>query len=164
MNDLGTLTAEGTTRTLRYERVLSHPPTDVWAALTEPDRLGDWLAAAEVEPGPNGTISLDFGEGGIEKGRITVWDPPRALAYQWNFVGETPTHVSWELVPEDDGVATRLTLEHALLEPGVAPDYGAGWHAHLDGLAGHLSGAGSDWGTRFEELRPRYAEMSGATA
>ena len=160
MNDFGTMTLHGTTRTLRFERVLDHPPTDVWSALTEPASLGEWLAAAEVEPGPEGTITLDFGEGGIEKCRITLWDPPRALAYEWNFLGEKPTHVSWELETVSDGAATRLTLEHTLLDAGVAPDYGAGWHAHLDQLAGHLAGDTPEWGDLFETLRPRYAELA----
>jgi uncharacterized protein YndB with AHSA1/START domain len=158
MNGFGTMTLEGTTRTLRFERLLDYPPAEVWAALTEPERLGEWLAAAEVEPGPDGTITLDFGEGGIEKCRITTWDPPRALAYEWNFLGENPTHVSWNLAV--DGSATRLTLEHTLLDAGVAPDYGAGWHAHLDQLAGHLAGDVPEWGELFEELRPRYAELA----
>ena len=162
MNGLGTMTVEGTTRTLRFERLLPHPPTDVWSALTEPKRLGDWLAAAEVEPGPDGTITLDFGEGGIEKCRITVWDPPRALAYEWNFVGEKPTHVSWELEEVGDGAATRLRLEHTLLDEGVAPDYGAGWHAHLDQLTGHLAGDTPAWDGLFETLRPQYAKLAEA--
>ena len=82
MTELGTMTSEGTTCTLRFERLLPHAPAEVWAALTEPDRLGEWLAAAEVEPGLGGTITLDFGEGRTEDCRITVWDPPRALAYR----------------------------------------------------------------------------------
>lgn len=163
MSDLGTMSRQGTTRTLRFERVLQHPPADVWSALTEPARLGEWLAAAEVEPGLDGTITLDFGEGGIERCRITAWDPPRSLAYEWNFVGESPTHVSWELEMVDDGAATRLTLEHTLLEAGIAPNYGAGWHAHLDQLAGHLAGEARDWGELFAALQPRYAEIAAAT-
>jgi uncharacterized protein YndB with AHSA1/START domain len=160
MSDFGTMATEGATRTLRFERVLHHPPTEVWSALTDSERLGDWLAAAEVEPGPGGTITLDFGEGGIENCRITVWDPPRSLAYEWNFLGEKASHVSWELVVVDDGAATRLTLEHTLLDADVAPDYGAGWHAHLDQLAGHLSGKTPEWDGLFEALRPRYAEIA----
>jgi uncharacterized protein YndB with AHSA1/START domain len=164
MNDFGTITAQGTTRTLRFERVLHHPPTEVWSALTDPERLGDWLAAAEVAPGLGGTITLDFGEDGIENGRITVWDPPRSLAYEWNFLGEHPSHVSWELVLVDDGAATRLTLEHTLLDAGVAPEYGAGWHAHLDQLAGHLAKDTPEWDELFEGLLPRYAEIASSTA
>ncbi len=164
MSDMGTMTAEGSTRTLRFERLLHSSPADVWSALTEPERLGDWLAAAEVEPGPGGTITLDFGDGGIERCRITVWDPPHALAYDWNFVGERPTHVSWELELVDDGAATRVTLEHTLLDAGIAPGYGAGWHAHLDQLEGHLAGDVPEWDVLFAALRPQYAELAAATA
>ncbi len=164
MTELGTITSEGTTRTLRFERLLPHAPTDVWAALTEPARLGEWLAAAEVEPGEGGTITLDFGEGGTENCRITVWDPPRALAYEWNFVGEAPSNVRWELELVDGGAATKLVLEHTRLDAGIAPDYGAGWHAHLDQLEGHLEDDVPEFEGLFADLRPQYAEAVAATA
>jgi uncharacterized protein YndB with AHSA1/START domain len=164
MSDFGTITAEGTARTLRFERLLPHPPDDVWAALTEPEQLAVWLAPAEVEPGAGGSLRLDFGEGGVGTCRVTVWDPPRSLAYDWHFTGESPTQVTWLLEPAGDGSATRLVLEHTLLEAGVAPGYGAGWHAHLDQLAGQLDGDVPDWDARFRELHPRYAELAAATA
>jgi uncharacterized protein YndB with AHSA1/START domain len=158
--ELGRIEREGEMRTLRFERRLAHPAEEVWAALTEPARLAEWLAEALVEPGEGGSITLDFGEGGTEGGRITVWEPPRALAYEWNFVGESPSHVRWELTIADEGRATLLTLEHTLLEAESAPGYGAGWHAHLDQLAGHLEGRTPDWSGRYEELRPSYEELA----
>lgn len=164
MSDYGTYIPTGTTHTLRFERLLEFPPDDVWSALTEPARLSEWLAQATVEPGLGGEIGLDFGEDGSEGGRITAWDPPRVLAYEWNFVGESPTHVRFELDVVADGSATRLVLEHTLLAHEVSPGYGAGWHAHLDQLAGHLAGDVPDWDARFEALRPRYAELAAATA
>ena len=158
MENLGSISADAAATTLRFERRLAHAPELVWAALTESERLGEWLAAAVVEPGQGGSIELDFGEGGKERGTITVWDPPRALAYEWEFTGEEPSHVRWQLASVDDGRATVLTLEHTRLSPGVAPDYGAGWHAHLDQLAAHLDGGSADWSSRFEELRPANAD------
>jgi uncharacterized protein YndB with AHSA1/START domain len=159
--ELGSITSAGQTRTLRFERRLDATLEDVWAALTQPARLADWLAAATVEPGADGEITLDFAEGGKEGGRITVWDPPRALAYEWNFVGEEPSLVRWELTVVDDGRATVLTLEHTLLEPESASGYGAGWHAHLDLLEGHLTGTTPDWSARYAELRPSYEKLAG---
>ena len=161
MEHLGSISADAGASTLRFERRLAHAPVLVWAALTEPDRLAEWLAAAVVEPGAGGSIELDFGEGGKERGRITVWDPPRALAYEWAFTGEVPSHVSWRLTAVDEGRATVLTLEHTRLAREVAPDYGAGWHAHLDQLAAHLDGGTADWSSRFEELRPAYSALAG---
>ena len=165
MNGFGTITVQSGTHTLRFERQLEFSPEEVWAALTEPARLGEWLAQANVVPGTQGSITLDFGEGGNETGLITAWDPPSLLAYEWNFVGEAPSHVRWELAAVDDGSATRLTLEHTRLTPEASPGYGAGWHAHLDQLEGHLAGDVPDWSELFAELQPRYAELaSGATA
>ena len=161
MEQLGSISADAGERTLRFERLLAHAPELVWAALTEPERLGEWLAAAVVEPGEGGSIELDFGEGGKERGTITLWDPPRALSYEWEFTGEEPSRVSWQLTSVDDGRATVLMLEHTRLAPDVAPDYGAGWHAHLDQLAAHLDGGTAEWSSRFEELRPAYAALAG---
>ena len=163
MTDLGTLTLEGGTYTIRFERLLAFPPTEVWAALTEPERLREWLAEATVVPGPGGSITLDFGaDGGTEGGRITAWEPPRTLAYEWNFVGEDPSFVRFELSVEDAGSATRLVLEHTRLEKAAGTGYGAGWHAHLDQLEGHLRGEPVPWDSRFDALLPRYEQALAA--
>jgi uncharacterized protein YndB with AHSA1/START domain len=160
MNSFGTITVESGTHTLRFERLLEFTRQEVWAALTEPARLAEWLADAAVVPGPEGSVTLDFGDGGKESGRITAWDPPSVLAYEWNFVGEEPSHVRFELEAVGDGSATRLTLEHTRLAADISPNYGAGWHAHLDQLEGHLAGDVPDWGKLFTELQPQYAELA----
>jgi len=162
VSDFGTISAEGETRTLRFERTLDSEPEEVWAALTEPEQLGSWLARAEVEPGPEGSITLDFGDGGIERCRIETWDPPRVLAYQWNFVGEGPSRVRFELATSDAG--TILRLEHTLLDAASAPGYGAGWHAHLDQLAGHLDGVPASWDERFQAVLETYREAAATVA
>ncbi len=160
-DDLGTLTLEGGTYTIRFERDLAFPAAEVWAALTEPERLREWLTEASVVPGPEGSITLDFGsDGGTEGGRITEWDPPQALAYEWNFVGEEPSHVRFELTAVSDGSVTRLVLEHTRLEKAAGPGYGAGWHAHLDQLEGHLRGEAVRWDNRFEALLPSYEQAA----
>lgn len=158
MNRFGTVTLEDGRHTLRFERLIRFAPEEVWAALTEPARLAEWLAEATVVPGPEGSVTLDFGEGGIESGRITAWDPPSVLAYEWS--SEGLSHVRWELSAVDEGSATRLTLEHTRLSAEVAPGYGAGWHAHLDQLEGHLAGDVPDWQQLFTDLQPRYREMA----
>jgi uncharacterized protein YndB with AHSA1/START domain len=161
--ELGRITAEGESRTIRFERRLAHPADVVWAALTEPRRLAAWLADAVVEPGAGGSIELDFGEGGTQTGRIIVWDPPRELAYEWGFTGERASRVRWLLSGLDEGRATLLTLEHRLLPPEIAAGYGAGWHSHLDQLEGHLGGAVPDWADRYEALRPTYDDLAAST-
>lgn len=44
---LGTIEEAGDKHILRYERRLDHPVERVWAALTEPEQLAGWLAAAD---------------------------------------------------------------------------------------------------------------------
>ena len=54
---------------------------------------------------------------------------------------------------------TLLVLDHRQLPPNQAAGYGAGWQAHLDGLAG-LDLAG--WDARFAEFLPGYREQLAA--
>lgn len=154
MSDLGTITNDGDTRTVRFERRYAVPPGEVWAALTEPDRLRQWLTVATVEPGEGGRVAFDFGSDGTCDGTITVWDPPSVLEYGWSFSSEGDSVVRWELAADGDG--TLLTLVHSRLVAASGPGYGAGWHAHLDGLAGHLGGEPVDWDERYRALRPDY--------
>jgi uncharacterized protein YndB with AHSA1/START domain len=158
MEQLGQMTTSGETRELRFERRLAHPPEDVWAALTEQERVGDWLTTATIDARPGGEIALEFGPDNVVVGRITTWEPFRGLAYGWRFPDGHDSRVSWTLAADGDG--TRLTLVHQLLRPAEAAGYGAGWHAYVERLAGHLDGEAPDFWPRFEELRPRYERMT----
>lgn len=158
MSDLGTITTDGDTRTVRFERRYDAPPEEVWAALTEPDRLRQWLTQATVDPRLGGRVAFDFGDDGTCDGTITVWDPPAVLEYGWSFPSEGDSVVRWELAA--DGGGTRLRLVHSRLAAAAGPGYGAGWHAHLDGLAGHLAGTTVDWDARYAELRPDYDALA----
>ena len=67
---------------LRYERAVSHPIEKVWAALTDPDRLEEWWARAEVELSEGGRARLEWLNGdAVAEGRITRLDPPRAIEF-----------------------------------------------------------------------------------
>jgi uncharacterized protein YndB with AHSA1/START domain len=155
MSDMGTVISDGDTRTVRFERRLGFPPADVWAALTEPEQLGDWLATATVDLRVGGHVSFDF-DGEVCHGEVLACEPPALLEYEWRFPDEHRSVVRWTLRPADDGRRTVLTLVHQLLTPDIATGYGAGWHAHLDQLAGHLAGDTPDWLERYQALRPAY--------
>ena len=43
----GTARKDGDIHVLSYERRLAYPLAAVWAAITGPDRLAEWLAAAD---------------------------------------------------------------------------------------------------------------------
>jgi uncharacterized protein YndB with AHSA1/START domain len=158
MNNLGTIAATGNTRTLRFERRLPQSPEQIWAALTEPARIGGWLTDASVDPREGGEISFDFGPDNVVRGVITAWLPPHELEYGWRFPDGHDSQVRWTLEPDGDG--TLLTLVHERLRQEQATGYGAGWHTYVDRLAGHLDGNLPEFQPRFEELRPRYEEVA----
>jgi uncharacterized protein YndB with AHSA1/START domain len=81
---------------------------DTWEALTEPERLADWLAEdAELELRPGGelTVRVDDEE---RSGFFEEVEPPRRLVFWWGPDGEEPTRVEIELEPVDDG--TRVLV------------------------------------------------------
>ena len=110
MTAFGTITLEDGLHTIRFERLLKFAREDVWAALTEPARLREWLAEAEVVPGPDGEISLDFGEGGKETGRITAWDPPLLRDFLLTRRVLRRPEAPWGLAPTDPAVERMLSL------------------------------------------------------
>jgi uncharacterized protein YndB with AHSA1/START domain len=144
---------------LRFERHLRHPPEEVWAALTDPAQLAQWLAPGELELTLGGRVHLAFADGdGVIDGRVTALAPPRLLEFTWTDGGEDLGIVRWELSAEDGG--TRLVLTHTL--PEAARAFGlpalAGWHSLLDRLAVLLDGEPMSVARdRWQELHDHYA-------
>jgi uncharacterized protein YndB with AHSA1/START domain len=149
--------------TVHLERRLAAPAERVWAALTDPARLGAWLAPVESgAPGPGGAFVLRTNPDEVATCTVTGWDPPHELRLTWDYTGEPASELVLRLVP--DGAHTLLRLDHTRLDVDVV-QYGAGWHVHLGNLAVHLDGRdvrsegceGEAFLAAFEELAPRYA-------
>jgi uncharacterized protein YndB with AHSA1/START domain len=177
---LGTIEEVGGRHVLRYERRLEHTVERVWAALTEPDQLAQWLAAAdELELVEGGRIALrwlnvpdspqEWEEHGVDlgdvdpaepaTGTITELDPPRVIEYDTDKMGR----MRWELRPDGDGCVVAFTNTIELPEGLPAPQTLAGWHIHLDHLADALDGRPVEWSTwtddhmgDWERIRHRY--------
>ena len=99
-------------------------PARAFAAFT--DEIGEWwrpnglfqLTPAgpglmAFEPGPSGRLVERHDGGEYEVGRITLWDPPAELAFQWRPASFSPeqateVHVRFEAVGEE----TRVVVEH----------------------------------------------------
>src|SRR3954469_2142808 len=96
---------------LRFERRLAHPVDDVWAALTEPDRIVMWLAEAEVDLREGGSVVLrwlntdDEGNSAVMHATITELDPPRVIEYEGDIHGT----LRWELAPDGDATVLRFS-------------------------------------------------------
>jgi uncharacterized protein YndB with AHSA1/START domain len=149
---------------LRFERRIDHPVDRVWQALTDPEVMRQWWAAAdelELREGAPFQIrwlnSDDEGNVAIARGTVSEVDPPKVLELDSDIHGV----MRWELQP--DGDATRLTFTSTLSLPD---DYRskvlAGWHFHLDALDEALAGQPiEDWDNwpieRWERHHARYA-------
>jgi uncharacterized protein YndB with AHSA1/START domain len=152
---LGTIERDGQRRTVRHVRHYGATPEEVWAALTEPHQVKNWLAEMTIEPRAGGRISFRWEAGETETGEVRVFDPPRTFEYTWE--EGSISHIRFQLAPDADG--TVLVLEHSLIAPDSAAGIGAGWHSHLDALDAVLGGshqAPRDWNERYEELLPDY--------
>ena len=159
MTQLGDLRFEpddGGSARVTFERELEAAIDRVWEKISTASGLESWLAPAVVDLSPNGTIDLDFGDGGMAGGKILDLEPGIMVEFEWRFPGEPNSVLRLELRDLGSG-RTRLNLTHRLLPRDQAVGYGAGWHAHLDHLTAVLAGrdAGS-WSERFGELLPMY--------
>jgi len=160
MEDLGTYTRDGDTVALRYERRYPRRIETVWAALTEPARLADWIGQALVEPHVGGRYELFTDRKRPMTGRIVTWQPPTLLEFTWD-TGDGPASlVRCELSPDGDG--TKLVFHHtgvgfvwiALVLPG--------WHTHLEMMARLLDGQSTQEPEgRWRELQGLYRERYG---
>jgi len=98
------------------EEVLPHPIEAVWAELTAPDAIADWLMASpDYRPavGHRFRMKTDhLSTTGWIEAEVLELEPPRRMVWSWSGVdGNPPSRVTFELTPEDGG--TRLRLHHA---------------------------------------------------
>jgi uncharacterized protein YndB with AHSA1/START domain len=110
----------------------------VWAALTEPAKLAQWLAPGEIELRVGGAARLEFVDSGmVVDSRVAAVAPQRLLEYSWSGPGEPDRPLCWRLEPF--GPATRLTLKLAIPAEEDAGRAVAGWAAHLEMLGAALA-------------------------
>jgi hypothetical protein len=69
------------------------------------------------EPGPSGRLFETYRVGGelrtVEIGKVTIWDPPRVLAFEWRGINYRPgesTVVEVRFLPQ--GAGTLVSVEH----------------------------------------------------
>jgi uncharacterized protein YndB with AHSA1/START domain len=157
----GTLRADGDRFATRFERRYDGSPEEIWAAITEPDRLRRWLADVvdgRLEPGGEFTFRWNGDDDQTARCRVRLFDRPHTLELDWGFDGEPDSVLRIELSPAAGG-GTLLVLDHSRLPRSQAAGYGAGWQAHLDALADSDLAA---WDARFAEFLPAYRDQFAA--
>lgn len=148
---------------IRFERHLDFPIGEVWDAITNPERLGEWWLPFDAD------ITVDLREGG-EMVMTATGDEPMTITCTILRV-EPPmvlehTHVDpgaylrWELEPVGD--ATTLRLSHFVPDADTAIEncYVVGLHTSFSRLAPSLAGEPIPWDwDAFADAQSRYAEL-----
>jgi uncharacterized protein YndB with AHSA1/START domain len=134
-------------KVLRYVRHIDRPVEKVWAALTIPERVADWLGKAVIEPRVGGAYTITFGDDhSTATGTIQEFDPPRRLAYTWgdDLDAEHPG-VVFELEPDGDGCRLTLMTQFGSGHGGDPADPLATWHEFLLAIPYACDGVRLPW-------------------
>jgi uncharacterized protein YndB with AHSA1/START domain len=158
---LGEVTVADNNLQVVFHRRYNKPIAKVWAALTTPERLADWLALSDIEMKVGGAVRLDWHGHNKMEGRVVALDPPHTFAWTWP-TGGRETVVRFDL--EADGDGCKLTLTHSGLNPapGMGSGVRAGWHSHLEGLPDAMEGRATSWETiiaRRDAMQPSYPPL-----
>jgi uncharacterized protein YndB with AHSA1/START domain len=145
---------------LEFRRSWPDAIEDVWAALTEPDRLARWIGVYEGErrAGGTGTFAMthEGGEAAGQPATILECDPPRRLGIQFEQQGAESMRLDLDLWAEDG----RTVLRFVQFFPAAAAvtDWALGWHWYLDKLAAEIDGGTppTDWDAFVAEVAPGY--------
>ena len=114
---------------------------DVWASVTEPDRLARWYGTWIGDPstGQITVIMTSEGEHDGNPATIRVCDPPHRLGLTLTGGGEV-----WQLDLEVDDIGagqSTLTLVQTFSGPDIIPMVGPGWDFYLDRLVAAETGS-----------------------
>lgn len=101
------------------QRSFTHPPAQVWRAMTDPVMVPKWMATLDAMTGcqidarPGGSFRYDFADKDRSfyfSGQVLQADAPRRMAVVEYFNGDaaSETHVTTELAEE--GAGTRMTI------------------------------------------------------
>ena len=130
--------------TIRVVHDVPAPVESVWSAITDAAALGGWFGTTSGDLAPGGSWTVTWDQGSAS-GTVLACEPERRLSTTWRWAHEadrTPSTVSVTLEVLAPGT-TRVTV----VEEGAGPaanGYAAGWYAHLQGLARHLTGGDRD--------------------
>lgn len=146
---------------IRFERHLPYPIAEVWDAITDPQRLGEWWLPFDAD------ITVDLRAGGemVFAGRgdepvtmtftIRRVEPPTLLEHTHADAG---SYMRWELDAVDSGCVLRLS--YFVTDPARAVDncYVVGLHTSLARLVPCLAGQPVAWDWEaFADAQRHYA-------
>ena len=131
-------------RSVVVERLMPHPPSKVWRALTQGALLEEWLMATDFLPVVGHGFTFRTAPmphwDGVIAGEVLEVVPDKRLTYSWNTSGGVTTDglrtiVTWTLAASDGG--TLLRMEQTGFRIGEEANHrGAvyGWERNLGRL------------------------------
>jgi uncharacterized protein YndB with AHSA1/START domain len=96
---------------VRREVVLPVRRDEVWAALTDPDRLAEWFAnevELELEPGGEGVFRWQSGE--VRRAVVEHVEQEHSLSFRWTDEAANAEGTTVAFTLEDVPEGTRLTV------------------------------------------------------
>ena len=169
---LGTLRSADGAGVVRIEERYDTDVEDLWAAITDPDRLSRWHGRVAGDLHRGGAFRLHVEAADIDvDGRVQECEPPHRLVVTTRETDESygkgegvpPFDETIEATLSPDGDGTILVIEVRGLPLDAIAAYGAGWQLHAEDLAAHLAGRQpGDVGSRWQQLVPAYRELAAA--
>jgi uncharacterized protein YndB with AHSA1/START domain len=121
------------------ETLVQATPEEVWEALTDEDRLEEWMAPeVELDPIEGGEIAVRDGED-ERTGTVETVERDERFAFTWSRPGEGESFVEFTLEPLPAG--TRVTVVETPTDP-----------AATNTAAGSTGLAAGGWGSRLARL------------
>jgi uncharacterized protein YndB with AHSA1/START domain len=167
---LGSLRAVDGKGVVRIEDRYDTPIDDLWAAITDPDRLARWYGHVEGDLRPGGEFRVYLEADDIEStGRVDACEPPRRLLVRTRETDESyrkgqgapPFDAVTEVTLTADGDQTLLAIEIQGTPLDKIAYYGAGNQIHVENLAAYLAGRErGDTEVRWNELVPLYQDLA----
>ncbi len=157
---LGSLSTADGAGVVRMQDRLATDIDDLWAVLTDPGRLHEWLGDIEGDLQPGGSFRAFFFASEWEGiGRIETCERPRHVLVHTREDEQGHEH-ALEVTLTPDGEHTHLLWEERGLPVAWLAAYGTGIQIHIEDLAAHLAGRGRcDSKSRFDELFPAYKAL-----
>jgi uncharacterized protein YndB with AHSA1/START domain len=132
--------AAAATRSVVVRREIACPPEKLWRALTQPHLIEEWLMKNDFAAQVGHRFNLRGEWGGVLDCEVLEVDPPRRLAYRWDYAHEDPAFalksvVTFTLTPTARG--THLHMEQRGFRPSQKQALGGalhGWTQFLDKL------------------------------
>jgi len=143
------------------------PIEKVFAALSTPERIADWMGvewSGDPPPLTSGSnFSYRFRNSDMTSvGKVTAYQAPRLIEHTWFENIPPAASIRWELEPDREGCVLTVTQSYPGKDDGARN--GAGWTMIIGQLDAWLAGEPFAPRVGWSELRDRYASSMGPAA